>query len=418
MRARTVGHLAISAISASISIMMHTQTATAAPGQWPNEFSKSNSDEWLIRHHDELRVLKPNVLVVNFANGYSADDVKKCANQLADAFREGTKFHGYNQSSSPFLDYQIYKIVDLADDHKNKNVGVGGDSSKYPRRNQGEKGPGFNYPRLFANEFVGLFDVRDPRTGAQLALGEMVKQGLVNEVWIITSADEPRTPAESAELKQAYDANGNKIPGKFVRAGSGGDDKVPNIGRSLRFININIAKGPGCAMEGYCHGLESLAQSEAVPYFSKYFNEYADFDLDKRYKLPFNSFYARHGAALSYPDPTTLETTYEGRKYVVHNYVPRGNSVHFTINSRRDQDLDNPSPVMTTIEHYRQHDGAHGTDKADYFTPAVFQKYKGVSADCMGPWLTYWMQNIPGAGNKSFDDDGRHMKNWWPFLFY
>jgi len=95
---------------------------------------------------------------------------------------------------------------------------------------------------FFSNEFVGQYDVRDPRTGAQLALGEMVKQGLVNEVWIITSGDETHPPAESAESKQAYDDHFNKLSGKFVRAGNGGDDKSPNIGRSLRFISVNITK--------------------------------------------------------------------------------------------------------------------------------------------------------------------------------
>ncbi len=417
MRAKSIGRIGITAISAVAATIVNNMAAIAGPTEWPNEFSKANSDEWLVRHHDELRVMKPNVLVLNFANGYSAEDVKKCATQLADAFREATKFHGYKESSPAFLDYQIYKIVDLADDHKNK-TGVGGDSSKYPRRAQGEKGSAFVYPRLFTNEFASLCDVRDPRTGSQLALGEMVKHGLVNEVWIVTAGDETRTPAEVSEMKQAYDDHFNKIQGKFVRAGSGGDDGVPNIGRSLRFLNVNIAKGPGCSMESYGHGLEHLAESNAVPYFTKYFNEYADFDLDKRYKLPFDSLYHRRGASLSYPEPNVLKVTYEGRPIVVHDYIPRGNSVHFTINSRKEYDLDNASPVMSTAEHFRQHDGGNGKDKTEYFTPAVFQKYKGVSADCMGPWLTYWMQNIPGANNKAFDDDGHHMKNWWPFLFY
>jgi hypothetical protein len=37
---------------------------------------------------------------------------------------------------------------------------------------------------------------------------------------------------------------------------------------------------------------------------------------------------------------------------------------------------------------------------------------------CMGAWLVYWRQNMPGYDNKQKDDDGKAMKNWWPFLFY
>lgn len=171
-------------------------------------------------------------------------------------------------------------------------------------------------------------------------------------------------------------------------------------------------------MESFGHSLERMSDSNAIPYFKKYFDEYADFDLDKRYNLPFNSFYVRRGATLNYPDPTTLVADYQGKKYAIHGYVPRGNSVHFPINARKDMDMDNSEPVMTTIEHYRQHDGIRGADKSELFTAGTLNKYKSGATDCMGSWLTYWMQNIPGAGNKAFDDDGRHMKNWWPFLFY
>jgi hypothetical protein len=41
-----------------------------------------------------------------------------------------------------------------------------------------------------------------------------------------------------------------------------------------------------------------------------------------------------------------------------------------------------------------------------------------MAPDCMGPWLVYWRQNMPGLDNRQKDADGRPMKNWWPFLFY
>ena len=94
-----------------------------------------------------------------------------------------------------------------------------------------------------------------------------------------------------------------------------------------------------------------------------------------------------------------------------------GGSVHFTPNSRGHYDLENPTPVLSTIEHYRRFDGADGRDGAEPWTVERFQRYRDLAPDCMGPWLLYWRQNMPGLANKSKDDDGKPMKNWWPFLF-
>jgi hypothetical protein len=44
--------------------------------------------------------------------------------------------------------------------------------------------------------------------------------------------------------------------------------------------------------------------------------------------------------------------------------------------------------------------------------------YRELAPDCMGRWVVYWRQNMPGLDNTALDDDGRPMKNWWPFLFY
>src|SRR5205085_7714018 len=129
-------------------------------------------------------------------------------------------------------------------------------------------------------------------------------------------------PFESVEVKQAYDGQFRKIEGKSVQAGNGGDPGQPFIGRSLRILFINVERGPGCAMESLGHSLEGMANSDAIPYFKRYFVEYAGFDLDKRYGTPFDSLYGRNGSELRYPDPTTLAYTWEGQERTVRNYVP------------------------------------------------------------------------------------------------
>ena len=90
-----------------------------------------------------------------------------------------------------------------------------------------------------------------------------------------------------------------------------------------------------------------------------------------------------------------------------------GGNVHFMPNGRFDYDLDNPAPVLSTIETWRQPE-----QEARPWTPAVLERYRELAPDCMGRWVVYWRQNMPGLDNTALDDDGRPMKNWWPFLFY
>jgi hypothetical protein len=92
--------------------------------------------------------------------------------------------------------------------------------------------------------------------------------------------------------------------------------------------------------------------------------------------------------------------------------------VHFTPNGRKDYDLTNTQPVVTSIEHYRRFDGPDKKDQTMLWSNEKFAKYKKLANDCMGPWLVYWRQNMPGLDNRSKDDSGKAMKNWWPFLFY
>jgi hypothetical protein len=102
----------------------------------------------------------------------------------------------------------------------------------------------------------------------------------------------------------------------------------------------------------------------------------------------------------------------------VKDFYVIGGSVHFPPTARQDYDLDNPASVMSTIEDYRIGSGPGGKDLAKEWNVQVFKRYNQLAPDCMGPWLVYWRQNMPGYHNRAKDDEGRPMKNWWPFLFY
>ena len=390
----------------------------AAPSQgsdasvWPNRFSKANSDDWIRVHHDEIRQMRPRLLVLNFVNGLSQEEAGKKVGRLIAALTESSRYHGYQDAQAPpFLVYQVAGMVDLTDKAPLPEAErLDGNSSLYPRVPNWKDGINFRYGELFGAKFADYYHVADPAQPAKmLTLSELVDRGIVHEVWFLAKQGKYGAPFESIEVKQAYDDQMRKIPGKWVQAGNGGSAEQPFIGRSLRILFINAERGPGCAMESLGHSLEGTSNSNAIPYFTRYFMEYAGFDLDKRYHMPFNSLYARGGSDVSYPTESSIQYTWQGKTVTVRNYIPAGNSVHFMPTARRDYDLDNPATILSTIEHYRLHDGPGGKDRAEPWTKAKFAGYRALADDCQGPWLVYWRQNMPGFGFKSLDDSGRPM---------
>ena len=80
----------------------------------------------------------------------------------------------------------------------------------------------------------------------------------------------------------------------------------------------------------------------------------------------------------------------------------------------------NTQPVMSTIDHAFMRDGLGGKDIAEIWntTKLNVYPYNSVAGDCMGKWIVYWRQAMPGLDNTCTDDNGDPMPNWWVFLFY
>jgi hypothetical protein len=389
---------------------------------WPNEFSKANSDDWLHIHHKEIYQLRPKVLILNFANGMSQVKADAKITELFLALRESSRYHGFaEEEASPELEYQLFKYVDLQDaDPLPPDQVLDGNSSLYPRVPNWKEGINFQYKQLFSDQFAKLYGVQDPKNPARyLTLKELVDQGLIHEVWFFARQGKYGAPFECTEVKQAYDAAGNKIPGKSVQAGNGGTDEQPFIGRSLRILFVNAERGPGCALESLGHAIEGTSNSGAIPYFTKYFTEFAGFDLKTRFNMPFDKFYDREGTDLDYAAPDQIRYKYKGKAGKYLSYYTVGGSVHFAPNARKDYDLENTQPVLSTIEHYRLHDGENEKDQKEPWTIGKIQKYRQLAPDCQGPWMVYWRQCFPAYASLHCTDDTRkQMKSWLPFLYY
>jgi hypothetical protein len=384
---------------------------------WPNQASRANSDRWLVEHHDKLRRMNPRLLLLNFSNEASRQHLDRLTRELIAALAEGSRYHGYKDPRAPvFLNYQVFKFVDLREAGKRT-----GNSACLPLRKGQDTGFNMDYSAYFSDGFATNYGVRDPKQPDRfLRLDELVDRGYVHEVWFFAEHTKSMGAYECVEEKPVYDENFVRQGDQFVQAGNGGDDDQKWTGRSVRIGFINASRGIGCFLESLSHAIEGMANSRAIPYFTKYFYEFAGHDLDRRYGLPWNSFYPLwgEGKGVNYPDPQTAVVQDGEKTYRLERYVAYGGNAHFPPNGRHHYDLDNPQPVMSTIEDWRIGSGPEGKDLAKPWTPEAYGQYRTMAPDCMGPWLVYWRQNFPGLDNKQKDDAGKPMKNWWVFLFY
>ncbi|HOW19179.1 MAG TPA: hypothetical protein PLC79_09095 [Phycisphaerae bacterium] len=393
---------------------------------WPNRVSFRNSDPWIWQNHDRIRKMRPRVMVLNFANDVEMPAIREHTEKLIRALAEATRYHGFKDPGAPaFLEYEVVKYVDMRDDpippeRKNRS------SSLFPHKRRGPKDFNCDYRAFYGDAFARRYGFPDPRRpGRFLNLHELINSGLVHELWFhaVHIYEEGWPAFEVIELKQYYDEQCRPIPDKHGPAGNGYDDSFPWSGRSFRMAFFNPHRGIGCAMENFGHGLEAYRNSNAIAYFARYFEEFADFNLNKRYKVPFDSLYdvpydAPEKDWVTYPTPTSMKVRIRGKEYTLDPFIAAGGSVHWAPGARHHYDLDSPFTVKSTIENWRMRNGPDGKDLVLDFNKDKFARYQDLAPDCQGAWMVFWRQCMPGLDNQCVDDDGKPMKNWWPFLFY
>ena len=387
------------------------------PAIWPNQASRANSDQWLAQHHDSIRRMEPRVLVINFHNKTPRTKLEMQVSDLITALGEASRYHGYSDSNAPvFLNYRVFKFVDLRDENSPQR-----NSEKVPFKPGKTNGFNIDYNQFFSAEFANYYAVPDPlEPGRFLRLDELVAAGYVHEVWFLADQVKGFGAFEVVEEKPLYDESFKQVDKRFVQAGNGGDREQKWTGRSLRIGFINVTRGVGCFMESLSHGMEGTSTSKAIPYFTKYFGEYAGYDLRNRWNVPFSTLYELpyNGKKVEYPAADRAVILWGKTEISLTNYFVTGGNAHWPPNARGHYDLDNKAAVLSTIEDWRMGSGPGGTDLRKPFTNEAFNRYRKLAPDCMGAWLIYWRQNMPGLDNRQKDELGKPMKNWWPFLFY
>jgi len=400
---------------------------------WPNVTSAANSDPWIAAHHDQIRLMRPRVLALNFVNGNSNAQMTALLTQIFAGVKEGSRYHGYSDAAAPaFLDYRLARSVDLTD-HPVPAGWRFRNSTRYPRKPAGTADFWhFNYGALFTQQFADYYGFADPdHAGKNLTLCELLQRGIVHEVWIYGDADTPGdvNAAEVLELKQRYDEAGHPIAGSFEPcAGNGCFDPgdIPSCGVSVRIPWVNQSRGPGCLLHSLGHGFESLSGGAAhaepsIPYLAKNFLHFANFDLrDRQIGAYFESWYDICGpGCVDFTGPNAL-TWHDSRGMtgMIEQYDQGCGSVHFPPNARAHYDDQNSFAVQATCEHYGLHDGAGGADQTELYTNAKSRRYDSLQPDCEGGWQVYWRQSFPGYRNPAIDAAGAAMKNWWVYEFY
>ena len=419
----------------------------STPTTWPNAVSSAASDTWLSVNHASIQKLQPRVLVLNFDNSRDNATVTPYINAEVAGLKEGSRPQGYLSSSAPsMLDYQIDKIVDVRDHPIPANWTMK-TSSLYPRRpNPAGFNWGTDYAQLFNSTFAARYGYADPaHPGQFLNLCQLVEKGIIHDVWMAFDPDsdvgKEVSAAEILEWAPVYDGNRVKTGAWNQCAGNGCfDNDVPRCAASIRIGFINLNRGPGCFIHGEGHGMESkLGGGGTIPSVTPYFKEFADFDLDTKYHLPFNSWYALPSSNppdsvsnspcdyIKWTSPTSIQwttTPFTGTcttsppRTTLNPYVPVCGAVHFPPNARRHYDDFNTFTVMSTCQGWRRHEGTGGQDLARNFSNGNFAQYNSLASDCEGGFQVWWRQNMPGFNSPIKDNAGQPMLSWFPFLFY
>jgi len=372
---------------------------------------------------------------LNFANGNTAAQVNARWDLMVQAMAEGSRYHAYSDANAKkFMVHELLKEVELTDNP----IPPGWtdlNSTKTPRVTTPD-GVRIDYGQLYTQQFADLYAIPDPQNPSHnLTLCELLQKGLINELFIAINNSNGLTP-EIIEYKQMYDGNDQPIAGSFDPwAGNGAFSPSADLpearscGRSLRVDFLEMNAGVDGALHVLSHNYEHIGR--AVPNVDRFYAALFNRDFDTRFGTYFHSWYdlsvnGANGDFLSYPTSTSvswicpvgLSCPVQGG--LISPFTQGCGNTHYPPNAFNSYDYDNTVTVMTRCEHYGLHDGPNGKD---ILTPYSVQTLANLTAQFGngingGAWQLYLFQSIPGYGSRATTDDGVHIKNFWPYLYY
>ena len=380
---------------------------------WPNSESHANSDAWLVNHHEEIRQMRPRVLLLDFLENGSEAQVREKAEQVIEALAEGSRFHRLENPDAPaFLQYQISRVVSLP--------------GQAPRSNGA-----WGYAQLMTGAaFAEKVGFADPISGQILTVCEQFERGYIHEVWVAENPSDPEKLYEFKARSQCYDVDSHKADGDFDScAGNGCIIESFDCGVTVRLAEINVDRGPGCATHAYGHGIENQVLRDQIPYFTDNAERFFNFNLPSRYDIPISNFYScpyNDGSplCLEYPESGRIESgpaLPDSLSFGPLSFGDGCGNTHFAPHSRFHYDFESGSvgSALATCRSYGLGDdsGLDPTERISYESYRAYNEDPRFT-DCGGGWQLFLRQNMPGLDNQARDVDGGKMKNWWPFLFY
>jgi hypothetical protein len=402
------------AVLAACACTRVVTVVTPAPTAWPVAGHSANSDPWLVDHNQVITSMSPAVLILNFDANESSTATEQYAAQVVTALGAGSIYHGYsNPTATPFLNYQIAKVVDL---------------TSVPPPLTATSPLTIDVTALFTDTtFAPHYGYSDGASG-YLSLCQLFEQGVINEVWIQDGGDAQTTPRAPlyAERKQVYDDEGHAITGAFESC-LGGSTSCLNVscGVTVRIAHLDPAPsgGPGCDLWVRGWGIDSMWS--VLPSFATDANAFLNEDFNTRFGVSFTGWPEICGGnapCIRYLSPTiatnapSLSTTFTFDPFL----QGCGNSL-YPSNGTSSGDFENSYAVESRCEHFGLRDGAKGQDTylpySSSVVSALDQTYTG-NSQCPAGWQVYWRQSMPGYQNHATATDGAPMKNWWPILFY
>lgn len=407
-------------IDSGVDAGVDASTGTDAATVWPNDESRTNSDPWLVAHHDELRELRPRVLVLSFINDLEVAAVADAAQEVIAGLAEGSRYRAYRDASAPpFLRYELAGVIDLTDDPVPADW-THTSSTRLPVTASGA----FDMAALFDASFAANYGYEDPaQPGRPLDLCGLFSEGLVNELWLAVGESGPRHPPQVRECKARYDASGARVEGAFVDV-EGGDfcDLAARCGVTVRIAHLNPMRGVGCDLDIRAWLLRGAWR--ALPRLEPALRAFMNSDFRTRFDAPFDSLLeiclGVDGDCVRYPASDVIEGELpSGTTWRIDPYEPGCGDPEFPPNARFFLDDANTAPVQSRCAGFGLGGGPGGRDVYEpYSADTVDELDQRWGRDCAGGWQVYLRQSIPGLDNRGVDADGAPLRNWWVYSFY